>query len=393
MLIFFLILSEILTFTIIRNHFKGISRTRYYLTMVANAAMSIFFWILFTEVTGWNESFDDARHIWLIMNLNGAYAAIFVPRLILIILHFTGIVINYREGGHLRRMTNAGFIVWLVILFIVVSGTFYGRFNVKTEHVTVRYENLNPDLEGLTIVQISDLHLASFHVRADFLEKQVAKINGTEPDIIINSGDFISYGWREFGRMDTVLAKLKGRMGSFAVFGNHDMGTYHPSFSPVDRKSHLLMMENLICRSGFVLLKDDGVTIRRGNAEVSISGITTSGRHGHITYGDLNKATAGRESSDFNILISHDPNHWRKYVTGRFKADLTLAGHTHGMQLGIYTGFFRWSPSEIWYPEWNGLYSENQQNLYVNRGLGVLGVPFRIWMPPEITVIKIAGRH
>ncbi|NMC41748.1 MAG: hypothetical protein GYA43_11375 [Bacteroidales bacterium] len=393
MLTILLILSEILTFAIIRNHFKGFSRTRYYLIMISNTVMSIFFWILFTEVSGWKESFDDARHIWLIMNLNGAYTAVFVPRFILIILHFTGIIINYREGGHMRRLTNSGFIIWMVILVIVVSGTFYGRNNVKTEYVTVRYEHLNPDLEGLTIVQISDLHLASFHGRGHFLEKQVEKINSIGPDIIINSGDFISYGWREFGRMDTVLAKLQSRMGSFAVFGNHDMGTYHPFFSLVERKSHILMMENLICRSGFVLLKDDGVTLKKGNAEISVSGITTSGRHGHITYGDLGKAIAGREHADLNILVSHDPNHWRKYVAGRIKADLTLSGHTHGMQLGIYTGFFRWSPSKIWYPEWNGLYSEKQQYLYVNRGLGVLGVPFRIWMPPEITVIKITGRQ
>jgi len=392
MLIILLILSELLTFSIIRKHFKGFSRTRYYLMMIANTSLSIFLWILFTEVYGWKQNFDDVRHIWLKMNLNGAYCAIFAPRIILIILHYSGELIRFREGGHSRRLTNTGLAIWLLMFTIVVSGTLFGRFNVKTENITIEYENLNPGLEGLTIVHISDLHLASFHGRADFLEKQVKKINSLEPDIIINSGDFISYGWREYGRMDTVLAKSESKMGSFAVFGNHDMGTYHPDYSVADRKSHLVMMEHLITKSGYILLKDDGLIIKRGNASVSVSGITTNGRHGHITYGDLNRAYAGAGNADFNILISHDPNYWRKNVTGRYKADLTLSGHTHGMQLGIYTPFLRFSPSMFYYPEWNGLFSEGKQFLYVNRGLGVLGVPFRIWMPPEITVIKITGR-
>jgi predicted MPP superfamily phosphohydrolase len=59
------------------------------------------------------------------------------------------------------------------------------------------------------------------------------------------------------------------------------------------------------------------------------------------------------------------------------------------MQMGILTKKFKWSPSKYFYPHWNGLYSKDDQFLYVNRGFGVLAVPFRIWMPPEITVIKL----
>jgi uncharacterized protein len=68
---------------------------------------------------------------------------------------------------------------------------------------------------------------------------------------------------------------------------------------------------------------------------------------------------------------------------------LTLSGHTHGMQMGILTKRFKWSPSKFFYPNWNGIYYEGNQVQYVNRGLGVLGIPFRFWMPPEITVITL----
>jgi predicted MPP superfamily phosphohydrolase len=113
------------------------------------------------------------------------------------------------------------------------------------------------------------------------------------------------------------------------------------------------------------------------------------GRHPYITYGDLGKAITGLDSVDLKILLSHDPNHWEKAVVGKTDIDITLSGHTHGMQMGILTKHFKWSPSKYFYPHWNGLFLEGNQSQYVNRGLGVLSIPFRIWMPPEITIITL----
>jgi len=91
----------------------------------------------------------------------------------------------------------------------------------------------------------------------------------------------------------------------------------------------------------------------------------------------------------FQLLISHDPTHWREEVIPNTNIQLTLAGHTHAMQFGFRTPFFKWSPSALIYPEWSGLYRENEQKLYVNRGFGFLGFPGRIGMPPEITLIVL----
>lgn len=96
-------------------------------------------------------------------------------------------------------------------------------------------------------------------------------------------------------------------------------------------------------------------------------------------YGDLNKALENITYSPVNILLSHDPSHWKAEVAGKIPSiDLTLAGHTHGFQFGIEIPGFRWSPVQYVYHEWAGLYSENQQHLYVNRGLGFLGYPGRV---------------
>ena len=110
-----------------------------------------------------------------------------------------------------------------------------------------------------------------------------------------------------------------------------------------------------------------------------------------MIHGDLIKAMKGTDSADFRILISHDPNHWEESVLGKTNIELTFSGHTHGMQMGILTKGFKWSPSQYFYPRWNGLYSSANQFLYVNRGLGVLAIPFRIWMPPEISVIRLTS--
>jgi len=393
MLLLVLIVSEFLTFAIIRKNFKGRSRTKYYIATLFNSTLSIYLWMLYTGVVTYKGHFDEPYHIWLIMNFNGALCAILAPRILVIILHFTGALIKIREGGYLRWLTDTGFIAGLGIFFIVIAGSVYGRYNVRTEKISVYKESLHPDLEGFTIVQISDLHLAGFYGHQKFLKKQMEVINSYSPDIIVNSGDFVSYGWREFGRMDTILALAKSKSGNFAVFGNHDMGAYHPEYDYVRRESHIVKMQELIKKSGYRLLADENIRIKKGEASVSIAGITTSGRHGHIKYGSFARTIEGIESADLKILISHDPNHWVKEVAGKSNVDLTLAGHTHGMQIGIYTKNFKWSPSKYYYPRWNGLYGYGSQWLYVNRGLGVLSVPFRIWMPPEITVIKMTGRR
>ena len=105
----------------------------------------------------------------------------------------------------------------------------------------------------------------------------------------------------------------------------------------------------------------------------------------------LEKALANAPADSVKLLLSHDPSHWREQVAGK-QTDiaLTFAGHTHGMQFGIDTKFYRWSPVKYVYKEWLDLYTENDQHLYVNRGFGYLGYPGRMGIYPEITVVTLA---
>ena len=119
-------------------------------------------------------------------------------------------------------------IIMFGIFSISRSARIYERFNFTTEEVTMKIKGLNKDLDGLKIVQISDLHLSSFYHHRKELQEVMVKINKLKPDILINTGDFVTFGWREFDRYDTILSKASGKYGNFAILGNHDVGTYDP---------------------------------------------------------------------------------------------------------------------------------------------------------------------
>ncbi|MBC3787176.1 hypothetical protein [Spirosoma utsteinense] len=91
------------------------------------------------------------------------------------------------------------------------------------------------------------------------------------------------------------------------------------------------------------------------------------------------------------FLLSHDPTHWDKEVNTKFNdVDVTFSGHTHGLQLGVTIGDKSYSPAQFSYKQWAGLYQQDSQQLYVNRGFGFLGYPGRIGMPPEIPIFDLA---
>ncbi|RLD25533.1 MAG: metallophosphoesterase, partial [Bacteroidetes bacterium] len=139
---------------------------------------------------------------------------------------------------------------------------------------------------------------------------------------------------------------------------------------------------------GFKLLLNEAEVIEDKDQSIAIIGVEYWGITPFKQYGDLKKSMVGVEEIPFKILLSHDPSHWAEEVVGQGQINLTLSGHTHGMQAGIQLKNKEWSPIKFKYPHWAGLYEKEGQYLYVNRGLGWLGFPGRIGMRPEITLIE-----
>ena len=136
---------------------------------------------------------------------------------------------------------------------------------------------------------------------------------------------------------------------------------------------------------------DENVLLERNGQNIALIGIQNwSALKRFPKYGNLEKAYEGAEEIPFKILMSHDPTHWDAEVRPKYPdIDLTLAGHTHGMQFGVETPWFKWSPVEYVYRQWAGLYKEGDQKLYVNRGFGFIGYPGRVGILPEITLLEL----
>ena len=144
---------------------------------------------------------------------------------------------------------------------------------------------------------------------------------------------------------------------------------------------------------GYDLLMNANRILEVDSERIAIIGVENWGMgpaHRFPKYGKLAEAYSGTEEAPVRLLLSHDPSHWDAQIRPEFPAiDVTFAGHTHGAQMGVQFGDFRWSPSQYLYKQWAGLYQEGSQYLYVNRGFGCIGYPGRIGMPPELTIVEL----
>jgi hypothetical protein len=299
------------------------------------------------------------------------------------------------EHGESVRISRLKFISYVSLTFAAVPflsfmyGVVRGAYRYTIHRTTIKSSKIPPAFDGLKIVQISDIHTGSF-TNTDGLEKAFSIVLKEKPDVIFFTGDLVNNIYTETeGFLDT-YRKLKAPMGVYSIFGNHDYGDYMQWNSKDDQLKAQAELRNVHKQAGWRLLWDELVELEREGEKIALMGIQNWGARGFTKYGDLAKAYTGADKYPFKILLSHDPSHWDHQVTTEYKnIDLTLSGHTHGMQFGVEIPGIKWSPIKYMYPNWAGLYQNGDQYLYVNRGLGFLGYPGRVGIWPEITVINL----
>lgn len=271
-----------------------------------------------------------------------------------------------------------------------IYGMIKGAFDYKIHKVKVKLPNLPDAFNGLKIVQISDIHAGSF-ISTIHIEKAVEIILAQQPDVIFFTGDLVNNIASEMQPFMQVLNKLTAPLGVYSTLGNHDYGDYIAWDNKAAKDKNLDDLKNIHAALGWRLLMNEHIIFKKENSEIALIGIENWGGNLNFPkYGDLKKAYAGTEKYPVKLLLSHDPSHWDKQVRKEFKdIDITFSGHTHGFQFGIEIPGFKWSPSQYVYKEWAGLYTEANQHIYVNRGLGFLGYPGRVGISPEITVMQL----
>jgi hypothetical protein len=275
-------------------------------------------------------------------------------------------------------------------------GLVKGAHNYKVFSVKVNFKNLPEAFNGLKIVQVSDIHTGSY-VDTEALSHAFDMVMELKPDIIFFTGDLVNDKVTETEGFLPIYQKLKAPMGVYSVLGNHDYGDYSEWESADAKKENLEALKKVHEQAGWRLLMNEHVALERNGQQIALLGIENWGGNLHFKkYGRMDLAHAGTEKYDFKILLSHDPSHWDKQVQLMYKdVDLTLSGHTHGAQFGVEIPGFKWSPSKYFYKQWAGLYNNNNQYLYVNRGLGCVGrervsaYNGRLGIWPEIAFIEL----
>ncbi|HSC52696.1 MAG TPA: metallophosphoesterase [Phnomibacter sp.] len=265
------------------------------------------------------------------------------------------------------------------------------KYNYQVKNVKLKYPNLPAAFKGFKLVHISDIHSGSFMDKAAVMHG-VQLINQQQADLILFTGDLVNDRAREMEPYMDVFDKLSAPMGVYSTFGNHDYGDYARWKSEEEKLQNQQQLRQVHASLGWKLLWDEHVILQKGDDKLGLIGVQNiSGKGNFHSYGSLPKATHGMEQVPFKILMSHDPSHWESEVIPGFgDIDLTLSGHTHGMQFGVEIPGFKWSPVQWMYKQWAGLYENNNQKLYVNRGFGFIGYPGRVGILPEITVIELS---
>ena len=286
-------------------------------------------------------------------------------------------------------LTKTGIAVAALPFASILWGIVKGRFDFTVYAEKVFSKKLPKTFEGFKIVQFSDFHLGSLAGHADEVEKAVELMNEQEPDLIVFTGDMVNNQSTEMDEFVPILKKLKARYGKFSILGNHDYGDYSEWDTPANKQANLDRLIHLQKEAGFMVLRNESRSILINGESIQLVGLENWGQPPFPQYGDLMWASRGIDPERFTLLLSHDPSHWDAEVLGKTSIDLTLAGHTHGMQFGIDIPGFKFSPVQWKYPRWAGLYTEGEQHLYVNRGIGYIGVAARVGMSPEITVLEL----
>lgn len=272
----------------------------------------------------------------------------------------------------------------------ILYSIFKGKYNYKVWKYTLYFDNLPKAFDGYRITQISDIHCGSFD-NYEKIRYGVELINSQKSDVILFTGDLVNNLANEVHNWKSLFATLQAPDGVFSIMGNHDYGDYSSWETPEAKQQNLEHLFQLQKQMGWQLLLNEHCYLERNGEKIALIGVENWGHGRFSKYGDLNKAMEGVNTEDFKILMSHDPTHWQEVVLPENKdIQLTLSGHTHGMQCGIeIPGWLKWSPSQYIYKYWGGMYEEDGKYLNVNRGFGYHAFPGRLGVWPEITVIEL----
>lgn len=275
-------------------------------------------------------------------------------------------------------------------VFLVLYGVTFGRTTLITKQVDIYSHKIPKSFEGYRLLQFSDIHLGSLVRGSSWINSLPDSVNQHEPDLILFTGDLVNaYALETFG-WDSLFLRFEARDGMYAVRGNHDYSEYLKRGGlKADSLTNVRNIGEAFARFGFTLLNDSAAIIRRGRERIALLGTENIGKPPFPQIGSVQEALDDAVGVPCKIMMTHEPTVWDEQIVNKTDIMLTLSGHTHAAQMGIEGMGIHWSPAKYIYKEWDGMYDNNAQLLYVNRGVGYITYPMRIGMEPEITLFVL----
>ena len=318
------------------------------------------------------------------------YFSIYVPKYLFIIIDLLGKVPQLWHRRRIKGFAHAGITVAVLTFGLIWWGALVNRYRIEVKEIEFADPSLPSSFEGLTIAQISDLHTGSYGSDTTYVAKVVETVNALHPDIIVFTGDIVNRRSKELKPFVSTLSRLNAPLGVYSVLGNHDYGDYYAWDSAADKEANMQELYRMQHDMGWTLMNNSAHTFHAGPDSLVLIGVENIGDPPFPIYGDLDKAYPGDlADSAFKILLSHNPAHWVDDIAGSPDKNiaLTLSGHTHAMQMEL----FGLSPATFRYDTWGGMYADidSTRRLYVNIGIGEVGVPARIGATPEITLFTL----
>lgn len=281
-----------------------------------------------------------------------------------------------------RRFLEQAAIVLSAAPFVAGTyGLFYGRLNLETTYRRIRLRRLPKAFEGFRIVQLSDFHISPF-MSAEEIRRYVAIANQLHGDLVVLTGDFLTYDPAAEGAVVQALSALKAPFGVFGCLGNHEYmtgteGSITRLFA--SEQIRILRQERAPIQSNLETLNLIGVDYEQARFSTD--------HDGHL----VDRYMVGSEKlvipETVNILLNHNPNSFDR--AAELGIDLMLSGHTHGGQLSLELVHRGLCFSRLATPYISGRYEKAGSQVYVNRGIGTISFPIRLGARPEITVLEL----
>ena len=287
-------------------------------------------------------------------------------------------------------LMKAGLIAGSVPLAALGVGIISGAYDYRVRRQKLYLPNLPKAFSGMRIGQISDIHSGSFYNKTA-VKGGVDLLMREKADVIFFTGDLVNSKTNEVYDYQDIFSKVTAPLGVYSCLGNHDYGDYALWPSAEAKKKNLDDLKTVHKNMGWDLITNSNRRLKVNGEEIGILGVENWGELTRFPkYGRMDLAVKNTDDLPVKLLLSHDPSHWRAQVLPHYpQIDMMFSGHTHGMQMGVRTPGFQWSPVEYIYKEWAGLYRQDKQQLYVNVGYGFLGFPGRVGILPEITIFEL----